>query len=67
MYFGLFSALMAPMHCSLSQAVDLSRSMWRNKFLTLFQLSLALGAGFISIHFFRLALFNFFSLMFLEE
>ncbi|CAL2268033.1 unnamed protein product [Prunus armeniaca] len=53
MYFGLFSALMAPMHCSLSQAVDLFRSMSRNKFLTLFQLSLALGAGFISIHFFR--------------
>ncbi|CAL8165216.1 unnamed protein product [Prunus armeniaca] len=54
MYFGLFSALMAPMHCSLSQAVDLFRSMWRNKFLTLFQLSLALGAGFISIHFFSI-------------
>ncbi|KAI5325615.1 PREDICTED: dol-P-Glc Glc(2)Man(9)GlcNAc(2)-PP-Dol [Prunus dulcis] len=55
MYFGLFSAPMAPMHCSFSQAVDLSRSMWRNKFLTLFQLSLALGAGFISIHFFSIA------------
>ncbi|KAL6277898.1 hypothetical protein ACE6H2_021499 [Prunus campanulata] len=55
MYFGLFSALMAPMHCSLSQAVDLFRSVWRNKFLTLFQLSLALGSGFISVHFFSIA------------
>ncbi|KAM2983662.1 hypothetical protein FF2_009557 [Malus domestica] len=56
MYFGLFSALaMAPMLFILSQTVDLFRSMWKNKFLTFIQISLALGAGFIAVHFFSIA------------
>ncbi|KAB2630675.1 Dol-P-Glc:Glc(2)Man(9)GlcNAc(2)-PP-Dol alpha-1,2-glucosyltransferase [Pyrus ussuriensis x Pyrus communis] len=56
MYFGLFSALaMAPMLFSPSQTVDLFQSMWKNKFLTFIQISLALGAGFIAVHFFSIA------------
>lgn len=68
MYFGLFSVLaMAPMYCSFSQAADLFQSFWKNKTLGFFQISLALVAGFISIHFFRLGLFNIVSSMLLEE
>lgn len=56
MYFGLFSVLsMAPMYCSFSQAADLFRSFWKNKSIGFFQISLALVAGFISIHFFSIA------------
>ncbi|KAM5560110.1 dol-P-Glc:Glc(2)Man(9)GlcNAc(2)-PP-Dol alpha-1,2-glucosyltransferase [Rosa sericea] len=56
MYFGLFSVLaMAPMYCSFSQAAELFQSIWKNKSLGFFQITLALVAGFISIHFFSIA------------
>ncbi|KAM1352967.1 hypothetical protein TB2_032207 [Malus domestica] len=56
LYFGLFSSLaMAPTLFSLRQTVHLFWSMWKNKFLTFFQMSLALIAGFIAVHFFSIA------------
>lgn len=58
MYFGLFSVLaMAPTYCSFSQTAELFQSIWKNKSVGFFRISLALVAGFISIHFFRLGLF----------
>lgn len=59
MYFGIFSALvMAPMHCNLSQIRDMFHSFWRGRPLGIFQVLIALLAGFISIHYFRLVQFQ---------
>ncbi|XP_015896933.2 dol-P-Glc:Glc(2)Man(9)GlcNAc(2)-PP-Dol alpha-1,2-glucosyltransferase isoform X3 [Ziziphus jujuba] len=56
MYFGLFSALlMAPLYFSVSQALDLFHSIWRNKPLSFFQAFMAFIASFISVHFFSIA------------
>ncbi|KAL6138722.1 hypothetical protein ACLB2K_064001 [Fragaria x ananassa] len=56
MYFGLFSVLaMAPTYCSFSQTAEVFQSIWKNKSVGFFRISLALVAGFISIHFFSIA------------
>lgn len=54
MYFGLFSGfIMAPVHCNLSQVIDLFHSFWKGRPLSFFQVCVALLAGFISVHYFR--------------
>ncbi|XP_008447877.2 dol-P-Glc:Glc(2)Man(9)GlcNAc(2)-PP-Dol alpha-1,2-glucosyltransferase isoform X1 [Cucumis melo] len=56
MYFGLFSALlMAPMHCNLSQVIDLFHSFWKGRPLSFFLVFIALLAGFISVQYFSIA------------
>ncbi|XP_050381341.1 dol-P-Glc:Glc(2)Man(9)GlcNAc(2)-PP-Dol alpha-1,2-glucosyltransferase [Argentina anserina] len=56
MYFGMFSVFaMAPTYCSFSHTAELFRSIWKNKTLGFFQISLALVTGFVSIHFFSIA------------
>ncbi|KAA8516433.1 hypothetical protein F0562_016726 [Nyssa sinensis] len=56
MYFSLVSALfMTPLHFTSSQVAVLVRSFWKNRPLSVFQWSLALIAGFLSVHFFSIA------------
>ncbi|VFQ90922.1 unnamed protein product [Cuscuta campestris] len=58
LYFSLVSALfMAPVHFSPVQFLQIAQSFWRshNKLISLSKLSLALTAGFISVHFFSIA------------
>lgn len=56
MYFGLFSGfIMAPVHCNLSQVIDLFHSFWKGRPLSFFQVCVALLAGFISVHYFSIA------------
>ncbi|KAL4198932.1 hypothetical protein AMTRI_Chr03g48560 [Amborella trichopoda] len=55
-YFGLVSAAaMAPVHFNLGQAVILYRAFQKDKFYYLVLGSLALAAGFLSVHFFSIA------------
>ncbi|XP_052177047.1 dol-P-Glc:Glc(2)Man(9)GlcNAc(2)-PP-Dol alpha-1,2-glucosyltransferase isoform X1 [Diospyros lotus] len=56
MYFSLVSALfMAPFHISVHQVAALLQSFWKDRLLSFFQLSAALIAGFLSVHFFSIA------------
>ncbi|XP_059647035.1 dol-P-Glc:Glc(2)Man(9)GlcNAc(2)-PP-Dol alpha-1,2-glucosyltransferase isoform X2 [Cornus florida] len=56
MYFSLVSTLfMAPVHFTLSRASVMVWSFWKNKPLSFFQWSVALAAGFLSVHFFSIA------------
>lgn len=55
MYFGLVSALaVAPLHFNIIQARDLFRSFWKNRPNSLLLCVIALIAGFLAVHFFRL-------------
>ena len=55
MYFGLVSALFAaPPHFTRGHALDLFQSFWKNRLLGFSLGFLALIAGLLSVHFFRL-------------
>ncbi|GMI96513.1 homolog of yeast ALG10 [Hibiscus trionum] len=56
MYFSLVSALFAaPMHFTISHALGLFQSFWKNRLLGIFILFLALIASLLSVHFFSIA------------
>jgi alpha-1,2-glucosyltransferase len=55
MYFSLVSSLaLAPLHFSLDQAVHLFCSFWKKRPLGFCQWIVALTAGFLSVHSYRL-------------
>ncbi|KAE8689775.1 Actin 3 [Hibiscus syriacus] len=56
MYFSLVSAILAaPLHFTISHALDLFQSFWKNRILGISILLLALIASFLSVHFFSIA------------